>query len=243
MPTYQNPTGIVMSMERRYKLLDLAYRYQIPIIEDDPYGELRYDGDFLPPLKALDKHGYVIYLGTFSKSLFMGFRVGWAVASSQVISKFALMKQFTDLQANTPSQWVLDNFLRKGFYKSHLNKVQKEYRIKRDIMNESLQKYNTCNIQWYKPNGGFYIWCRLPDKIRQSVLISKATKKGIAYVPGEAFCADGVSHRNYIRLNYTYPAPEQIVEGIKGLTEAVHESISEIARPTEEVEHNKRPLV
>lgn len=243
LPTYQNPTGIVMSMERRYKLLDLAYRYQIPIIEDDPYGELRYDGDFLPPLKALDKYGYVIYLSTFSKTLFMGFRIGWIVASPQVISKFALMKQFTDLQANTTSQWVLDSFLRKGFYQSHLSKVQKEYKVKRDIMNEALKKYNPFNIQWYKPNGGFYIWCRLPDEIRQSVLIGKAAKKGISYIPGEAFSLDGAAYRNYIRLNYTYASHEQIVEGIKRLMEAVQESVSESTGSASKAEHNKRPLV
>lgn len=243
LPTYQNPTGIVMSMERRYKLLDLAYRYQIPVIEDDPYGELRYDGDFLPPLKALDKHGYVIYLSTFSKTLFMGFRVGWVAAYPEVISKFALLKQFTDLQANTPSQWVLDNFLRKGFYQSHLSRVLKEYKIKRDIMDEALRKFNPYDIQWHKPNGGFYIWCRLPDEIRQSVLIGKAAKKGVSYVPGEAFCSNGGVHRNYIRLNYTYASPEQIVEGIERLMEAVKESVGEGTGSTVEVGYNKRPLV
>lgn len=140
MPTFQNPSGVVMDLERRHQLLELAYRYQVPILEDDPYGELRYEGEPLPSLKALDRFGYVMYLSTFSKILFPGLRLGWIAALRPVIRQFTLIKQMTDLHSNSLSQYLLDSVLREGILERHIKTVSKEYARRRDIMFPSPDK-------------------------------------------------------------------------------------------------------
>lgn len=243
LPTFQNPSGVTMSLERRYELLNLAYQYQIPILEDDPYGELRYDGIAIPPLKALDRHGYVMYLSTFSKVLFLGLRVGWIVAPLQLINKFAHLKQITDLHVNTPSQWILDGFIREGYYEKHIKLITKEYEAKRKAMIEALEKYRVDDIVWNEPEGGYYIWCRLPKNIAQTKLINKAANKGVVYVPGEAFYPHGTQGESYIRLNYTFLSVDEIDEGIKRLMEAVKEALEETADLIEGIEYKKKPIV
>ncbi|WP_432667249.1 PLP-dependent aminotransferase family protein [Wukongibacter baidiensis] len=243
LPTFQNPSGVTMSLERRYELLNLAYQYQIPILEDDPYGEIRYDGISIPPLKALDRHGYVMYLSTFSKVLCLGLRVGWIVAPQQVLSKFAYLKQITDLHVNTPSQWILDRFIRKGLYEKHIKLIGKEYAFKRNVMIEALERYKVQDIVWNEPEGGYYIWCRLPKNITQTKLIAKASNKGVVYVPGEAFYPYGTQGESYIRLNYTYPSVDQIEEGIKYLMEAVKETLEETKDLIKDIEYYKKPIV
>lgn len=243
LPTFQNPSGVTMSLERRYELLNLAYQYQTPILEDDPYGELRYDGITIPPLKALDRHGYVMYLSTFSKVLFLGLRVGWIAAPQQLLSKFAHLKQITDLHVNTPSQWLLDRFIREGYYEKHIKLITKEYAFKKKAMVEALEKYKAYDIVWNEPEGGYYIWCRLPKNIAQTKLINKASNKGVVYVPGEAFYPYGTQGESYIRLNYTFPSVDEIEEGIKRLMEAVEETIEETAELMEDIKYNKKPIV
>jgi len=243
LPNFQNPSGVTMSLERRYKLLNMAYNYRIPIIEDDPYGELRYDGLTVPSLKALDNHDYVIYLSTFSKVLFLGLRIGWIAGPQQVLSKFAFLKQITDLHVNTPGQWTLDNFIRQGCYEDHLHLIRDEYALRRDIMLESLEKHRLPNMKWNKPEGGFYIWCRLPKNIIQTKLITKASEKGVTYVPGEAFYPYGTQGESYIRLNFTFSNPNQIRAGIKRLMEAIEETIIETTDLEREIQYSKRPIV
>lgn len=243
IPTFQNPSGVTMSLERRYKLLNLAYQYQIPIFEDDPYGEIRYDGISIPPLKALDRHGYVMYLSTFSKVLFPGFRVGWIVAPQQVLNKFAHLKQLTDLHVNTLSQWILDRFIRQGYYEAHIKLIRKEYAFKRKSMIDALEKYKVKDIIWYETEGGYYIWCRLPSNITQTKLIAKTSDKEVVYIPGEAFYPYGTQGETYIRLNYTFPDEKQIDEGIKRLMEAVKEVIEESTDSMKEIDYYKKPIV
>lgn len=243
LPTFQNPSGVTMSLERRYELLNLAYQYQTPILEDDPYGELRYEGLSIPPLKALDRHGYVMYLSTFSKVLSLGLRVGWIVAPQQVLNKFAHLKQITDLHVNTPSQWLLDEFIRQGYYEKHIKIIAKEYDYKREVMLEALEKYKAHDMIWNKPQGGYYIWCRLPRNIAQTKLITKASDKGVVYVPGEAFYPYGTQGESYIRLNYTFPSVHHIDEGIKRLVGAVEETNGETSDLIKDIEHYKKPIV
>ena len=241
LPTFQNPSGVTMSLERRYQLLNLAYQYQLPILEDDPYGELYYDSTPVPPLKALDRHGYVIYLSTFSKSLFLGLRVGWVTAAPQVLAKFAYLKQMTDLHVNTPAQLLLDAFIRKGYYERHIAVVRQDYAQRRDTMIKALEKYKVPGISWDKPAGGYYIWCRLPDNIIRHKLVANASKRGVVFLPGEVFYPDGTQGDTHVRLNYTFVSPEQIETGIKYLMQAVKETT--IAVGDQEYERKFKPLV
>ncbi len=243
LPTFQNPSGTVMSLERRHQLLELSYRHQIPILEDDPYGELRYEGAFVPPVKALDSHGYVIYLSTFSKVLFMGMRVGWVAAPRQVIEKFSLLKQMSDLHVNTPAQLFFNEFLQQNLYSEHLKLVKKEYVLRRDIMMAELERYSYLNVNWSKPQGGYYLWCGLPEQVVQEKLLQSASKNGVAYVPGRPFYPSGEQDGNHIRLNFTYANPSQIKEGIGRLAKAVEEVLEESDQRPQQARYGTRPIV
>ncbi|MBV7272525.1 PLP-dependent aminotransferase family protein [Clostridiaceae bacterium UIB06] len=243
LPTFQNPSGTVMSLKRRYGLLELSYKYQVPIIEDDPYGEIRYEGVPIPTLKALDKHNYVIYLSTFSKAMFSGMRIGWVAASTQVIKKFSMIKQMTDLHANAPAQYLLDSFLREGFYESHIKLICKNYSKKRDVMIKALKKDENQCIKFNIPEGGYYIWGKLPKGISQRELFEKASSKGVIYAPGNVFYPEENDGEGYIRLNFTFESIKNINEGISKLVEAVKETIEKSAYSFEDAECFKMPIV
>ncbi|MDP4144059.1 MAG: PLP-dependent aminotransferase family protein [Bacillota bacterium] len=243
MPNFQCPTGITMSGKRRNELLALAHKYQVPIVEDDPYGELRYEGTDLPTLKALDKHGYVIYISTFSKTLFSGMRIGWAVAPEQVIKKFSILKQMTDLHTNTLGQHILDNYLRKNYYREHIKLVCSEYTKKRDAMVAALEEYKVQGVNYTIPEGGYYIWCTMPKGISQSRLMSKAAVKGVIYTPGNVFFPHAGEGETYFRLNFTYENCENIKLGIKLLMEAIREAKEESEDSEDNLEFNKTPLI
>ncbi len=220
LPTFQNPSGAVMTLERRRHLLELAYRYQVPVLEDDPYYELRYEGDAIPPLKALDDHGYVIYLSSFSKVLFPGLRIGWLAASRPATRQLALVKQAVDLHSSTAGQFLLERFIRDGHYARHVQRVRREYARRRDLMHDALTEEAPAGVSWTKPAGGFYVWCRLPDAIRQSQLLAKASERRVAYLPGNACFADEPG-ANHLRLNFTFAPPDRIPEGIARLADAL----------------------
>lgn len=222
MPTFHNPTGITMSIKRRMELLQLAYKFRVPILEDDPYNELAFSEMSLPPLKELDNYGYVIYLSTFSKVLFSGMRIGWVIAPEPVIKKFALLKQMTDLHVNTPSQYQLDHFLRKDYYETHLKHVLSAYKIKRDLMASALNQKEEL-IHFDLPAGGYYLWCRVPKHISQKKLLSRCASKGVMYTPGNVFFPQESDGEQYIRLNYTYETCDRIEKGISILLDAIKE--------------------
>ncbi|MDD3225678.1 MAG: PLP-dependent aminotransferase family protein [Clostridium sp.] len=224
IPNFQNPTGITMSLQRRYEVMKIVERYGIPIIEDDPYGEIRYEGDDLPPLKALDNNNYVIYLSTFSKSISLGLRVGWIVAPERVINKLSLFKQLTDLHANTLSQQMVCEFLKQGYYKKHIKKIRKEYLLKRNLMITEIEK-NFKELKFYKPQGGFYLWCKLPDNVDLNSLLKNSLKNGVNYIPGRFFYAKNEGKSNFIRLNFTYAKNEEIILGIRLLKNSLDEII------------------
>lgn len=242
MPTFHNPSGIVATLERRRQLLRLAYKYQVPIIEDDAYGGLRYEGEDLPTLKALDEYGYVIYLSTFSKVMFTGLRIGWLAASKPVVRQFALLKQMADLHSNSFGQCLIDAFLRKGLYERHLSAVRQENKRRRDIMLDALRKYAPDGVEWDVPEGGLYIWCSLPGDVRQSILLAKASERKVAFVPGEAFFTN-CQWQNNIRLSFTSSAPDRIHEGIKRLMEAVKEVIDETEEAGAGLNFDLKPIL
>lgn len=226
IPNFQNPTGITMSLKRRYEIMKVVEKYGIPIIEDDPYGEIRYEGEELPSLKALDKNGYVIYLSTFSKVISFGLRVGWIVAPERVINKLSLVKQLTDLHVNTLGQHMICEFLRQGYYENHIKKIRKEYHLKRNLMIKELEE-NFKELEFYRPQGGFYLWCKFPDNIDFNLLLEKSMKNGVNYIPANFFYANNEVESKFIRLNFTYPANEEIITGLKRLRNSLDETIKE----------------
>ncbi|MFI5167005.1 MAG: PLP-dependent aminotransferase family protein [Thermoanaerobaculales bacterium] len=220
LPTFQNPSGSVMSLARRRHLLELAYRFQVPVLEDDPYADLRYDGAPLPSLAALDEHAHVLYLSSFSKVLFPGMRIGFVAAPRVAVRQLALAKQAMDLHSSTSGQFLLERFIRDGHYARHVKMVRGHYQRRRDFMDAALRREAPGDVSWIKPTGGFYFWCRFPNGIAQARLLAKAAEGGVSYLPGDTCFATEPSD-NYLRLNFTFPAPEEIGEGVKRLMDAV----------------------
>ena len=219
LPTFQNPTGFTMSLERRRKLLALAHHYRVPVVEDDPYGLLRYGGEALPSLRALDTHGYVIYLSTFSKILFPGLRVGWLAAPERLFKRLVSAKYLLNLFTNSLSQAVIAQFWQRGLLDQHLQKVCRVYRERRDRMIKVLGKY--CEgISVAAPEGGYSLWPKLPEGVAARTLLQEALQERISFVIGEVFYSDGRG-QDRIRLNFTAQPPEQIEEGIKRLGRAL----------------------
>jgi len=226
LPTYQNPSGALMSMDRRRHLLELAYRYRVPIVEDDLYCDLRYEGEAIPPIKALDRNGFVIYVSSFSKILFPGLRVGWMAAPSDIARQIVLTKQVIDLHTTTFGQMVMERFLRGGAFEKHVRSVRAEYERRRDTMDEALRAHMPRGVSWEKPHGGFYFWCRFPGSVSRSLLLTLARETGVSYLPGSAcFPRDTVD--NYIRLNFSLTRPELLSEGVARLAAAFRRAFSE----------------
>ncbi len=222
--TFQNPMGVTMSVDRRKRLVELADEYDFLIIEDSPYTELRYSGDPVPPVKHFDDTGRVIYLGTFSKILAPGFRLGWIAAQPQFIRKMEIAKQSIDLCANTLAQVIAWKYVENGYLDEHIPEIVEFYKPRRDAMLEALEEYMPEGVEWTRPDGGMFIWLTLPEGIDTKMMLEKAVSKGVAYVPGEAFFA----HRdvkNTMRLNFTYVPEETIREGVRRLAEVIEEEI------------------
>ena len=223
LPTYQNPSGAVMSLDRRRHLLELAARWHVPILEDDPYSELRYEGEPLPSLKALDENDMVLYQSTFSKALFPGLRIGYLVVPPVVLRQLALAKQGVDLHANTFSQYLLERFVRDGHFATHIEKSKKAYRRRRDCMAAALRRDPSIGLDFAVPRGGFYIWCCLPEGVEQSALLANAAARGVVFLPGRA-CYPTEPTENCLRLNFTHASEEEIGVGVERFLEAVREA-------------------
>jgi len=219
-----------MSIDRRRHLLALASRWHLPILEDDPYSELRFDGDALPSLKALDEEDRVLYQSTFSKVLFPGLRVGYLVVPPVVLRQLVLAKQGADLHTNTFSQYLIERFIRDGHFASHLETSRIAYRSRRDAMAKALGQDSSLGIDFSLPSGGFYIWCRIPDGIEQSALLATAAARGVVFLPGRAcFATDPSEH--YLRLNFSHASEGSIKVGIERLLDAVREVSGHLPSP------------
>jgi len=225
LPNFQNPTGITISLERREKIIELADHYGVPIIEDDPYGQLRFEGEHIPGIGVLDNKfrgnngsykGNVIYLSTFSKILAPGLRLAWVIAPQEVIKKLAQAKQGADLHTATFNQVVAYEVGRGGFIDKHVLKIREVYRERRNVMLDALEEHMPKGVQWTHPQGGLFLWVTLPEELNATDLFKIAVTEKVAYVPGESFfpCGGG---QNTMRLNFSYCGPERINEGIARL--------------------------
>ena len=221
LPTFQNPSGITLSLDRRRRLLEVAARAGIPVVEDDPYRELWYESPPPPPLAALDDAGIVISLTTVSKILFPGFRIGWLIAPWPVVQQLTLVKQLVDLDTNPLMQWAIWAFLERGLLGPHLEELRTTYRTRRDLLAEALRRELGETVRFTVPAGGLYLWCLLPDEVRVRDLLPEAARRGVAFAPGESFFVDPTAGRHWMRLNFTYPNPPAIVEGVRRLAQAI----------------------
>lgn len=226
MTNFHNPCGVEMDLQRRKKLIELVHRYKVPVLEDDAYGDLCYDGQPLSSLKSMDSEGYIIYLSTFSKSVYSGLRLGWLTAHKRVIQRFTAAKQIIDLHSSSLSQRIIERFILNGGLSRHIQKICFEYKEKRDIMCSSLSKHAPQGLSWDIPRGGYYIWCRLPEGVSASRLVTKAAAQNVVIVPGTLFYTSGEGD-NFIRLNFTFASQSDISKGIKILCEALKEIIDE----------------
>ena len=241
-PSFQNPSGVVLSLERRRQLLQLAMRYGIPILEDDTYSELRYDGSSLPTLKALDTAGLVMMLGTFSKILFPGFRLGWLIAPRAVIHQFALAKQIEDLHAGTYAQMVVDRLIRTGDLDAHIGASRSIYKERRALMAGALDRHAVEGMKWKTPEGGFYFWCELPQRVERSRLSENAADERVSFLPGyPCFAEDPPT--THIRVSFSFPPKEKMEEGIRRLMKAVKGSFAVRERGWDRQHTATRPLV
>ncbi len=234
LPNFQNPTGTTLTLERRKQLIEVANQYGVPIIEDDPYGQLRYEGSHLPPVVVLDDEirskefpiytGNVIYTSTFSKILAPGLRLAWVVAPVDVIKKLVQAKQGSDLNTSTFNQYVAYELARTPWMHTHIQHIREVYRERRDTMLAALEEYMPDGTHWTRPKGGLFLWVCLPEGYDTTKIFPKAIEEKIAYVPGEPFHPNG-GGKNTMRLNFSACKPEVIWEGIKRLGKVIKESL------------------
>lgn len=220
IPDFQNPTGRTWPLERRKKFMEIINKYEIPVIEDNPYGELRFEGESLPSLKSMDKKGLVIFLGTFSKIFCPGYRIGWTCASQKILSKFIFIKQGADLQASTISQREVSKFIDLYDLDKHVEKIKEVYKRRRDLMLETMKLEFPEDIEYTCPEGGLFTWIELPSHLDSRVIMQDCLKNNVAYVPGGSFFPNGCKE-NCFRLNYSNMPDDRIVEGIKRLGEVL----------------------
>ncbi|MBN1774300.1 MAG: PLP-dependent aminotransferase family protein [Deltaproteobacteria bacterium] len=222
IPNYQNPDGSVLPLERRRRLVELASRYGFVILEDDPYGALRFEGDPLPSLAALDPSGRVILARSFSKTISPGLRMAWVAASPEVLRRLAVVKQYRDCCTGNLSQQIVLGFLKRGLFEPYLARLRAHYRAKRDRMLAALDRHFPSTARWNRATGGFFVWITLPDDLDGEDLLQEALKRKVAYVPGRPFHVDG-SGRNTIRLSFSQSDDASIDSAVADLGAALRE--------------------
>ncbi len=234
LPNFQNPTGVTLPLDRRKELVEIADKYGVPIVEDDPYGKLRYFGEHIPPVFVLDQQyrggnrehvpGNVIYMSTFSKLLAPGIRMAWLIADFDVIRKIVYTKQGADLHSPTFNQMIAYEVARDGFLHEYSKTIRATYKERLQIMLESMEKHFPDEIKWTKPKGGMFLWVTLPEEFDTEELLQKAVERGVAYVPGSPFHPDG-SGKNTMRVNFSNASPDMIREGIARLGALLREEL------------------
>jgi 2-aminoadipate transaminase len=220
LPNFHNPAGTTLPRERRLRLVELAAKHGVFIVEDDPYGELRYEGTDITPIYAMHKEN-TVYLSTFSKTLAPGLRLGWIVAPERIMQRLIQAKQGADLNTSTLVQYVANDICQRGLLRAHVRRVRAIYRERRDTMLKAMDEYFPAEVTWTKPMGGLFLWACLPQSIDAEVLLQTAVEEKVAFVPGHAFYPDGMGGRNCMRLNFSYSPPDVIEEGIKRLGNAL----------------------
>jgi len=224
IPDFQNPSGITLTMKRRKSVLEIASKYDLLIIEDSPYRELRFEGELLPSLFSLDKEDRVVYLKTFSKILSPGLRLGWVVGPKPVLEKMIIAKQSADLCTSPFLQIMTAYFIKSGYLEKQIEKSKELYKEKAGVMFDSLEKYmpDLDGLSWSEPEGGMFMWIKLPEYMKAMDMFQKAVDMKVAYLIGEAFYYDA-SGKNTMRLNYSFPTVEQIKKGVERLANLIKE--------------------
>ena len=228
IPDFQNPTGRTWDLDRRHKFMEIVNRYEIPVVEDNPYGELRFEGEYMPALKSLDTKGLVIYLGTFSKILAPGYRIGWVCAEDEILAKYNFMEQAASLQASTIGQMETSKWIDMFDLDGHVAKIREVYKKRRDVMLETLKNNLPEGCVCTNPVGGLFTWVVLPESFnseeKMKELQMKCLEKNVAFVAGGSFFPNG-GHENTLRLNYSCMPEEKIVKGITILCETIKENM------------------
>ncbi|MHB8740539.1 MAG: aminotransferase-like domain-containing protein, partial [Coriobacteriia bacterium] len=222
IPNFQNPAGVTLTPQRRRELLDLSREYDIPVIEDDPYGRLRFEGGHCLPLRALDDD--VIYLGTFSKIFAPGLRLGWVIAPKPILAKILLAKQAADLCGSAFAQTTAERYFADTRWRKVLQDLTRAYSEQRDAMIEALTEHFPAEASWTVPEGGFFVWVEMPTFLDLKSILAEAVERGVTYVPGDAFYPDGRG-RNCMRLGFCYAEPDAIREGIRRLAEVLEDRL------------------
>ncbi len=223
IPNFQNPAGITTSLEKRKKIYELAVKYNVVILEDNPYGDLRVSGEPVPAIKSFDTEGMVVYNGSFSKIISPGMRVGFTLAPREIISKLTVAKQTQDVHTTMLTQLMVYNWLKAGKLDSHVEKIKKIYSRKLNLMCDNIDNLLLPYLDYHRPEGGLFVWAKLKDGIDMLEFVKRASDNGVSAVPGNAFLVDMTQKCDYIRLNFSTPSDEGIVEGIRLLAETARQ--------------------
>jgi 2-aminoadipate transaminase len=225
LPNFHNPAGVTLSLERRKKLVDLAARHGVFIVEDDPYGELRFEGEDITPLVVLHKEN-TIYLSTFSKTLSPGIRLGWLVAPSKVTARLVQGKQGADLHTSSFVQMIANDICQRGFLRQHVKRIRDTYKERCETMLGAMEQYFPPGVRWTRPKGGLFLWVILPEGVDCMELLEAAIAEKVAFIPGTAFYPDGNSGHNTLRLTFATASPEMIQKGIQRLGKAIQRKLA-----------------
>lgn len=223
IPSFQNPAGITSTLENRKAVYELARKYDIVIIEDNPYGDLRFEGENVPSYKSFDVDGRVVYCGSFSKILSSGMRVGTLTANKELVSKIVVAKQVEDVHTNVFFQMVCARYMQECDLEAHIEKIRALYRHKSSLMLKALDEYMPADVKFTRPQGGIFLWCSLPEGYELSEFVKRCSEKNVFVVPGTAFLPDESEPTRSFRLNYSMPSDEEIERGIKLLAQVVEE--------------------
>ncbi|MBP3483881.1 MAG: PLP-dependent aminotransferase family protein [Oscillospiraceae bacterium] len=224
IPDFQNPSGRTWPLERRKQFMEIVNKYEIPVVEDNPYGELRFEGENMPALKSLDTKGLVVFLGTFSKILAPGYRLGWVCAEGEILKKYNFMAQASALQASTEAQLVISKFIDMFDLDEHVAAIKDCYRKRRDAMIQTMEKEFPPEAKFTHPNGGLFTWVELPEYINTNDMAKQCLERNVAYVPGADFFPEP-GHNNCMRLNYSCMPEDKIVQGMTVIGEVIKANI------------------
>lgn len=222
IPDFQNPTGRTWSRERRRQFIEVINKYEVPVVEDNPYGELRFEGEIFPAIKSLDTKGLVILVSTFSKTFCPGLRIGWIAAAPHFIDKYVLIKQGADLHTSTISQREISKYIELYDFEAHIKNIIDVYRQRRDAMIQAMENYFPAEVRFTRPQGGLFTWAELPGNIKAVELLKRCLAHDVAFVPGDSFFPARVVE-NTFRLNYSNMPEDKIEEGIRRLAMVIKE--------------------
>ncbi|RJQ55984.1 MAG: PLP-dependent aminotransferase family protein [Actinobacteria bacterium] len=223
VPNFHNPAGVTMALERRERLVELVRDYGLLLIEDNPYGKLRFEGEDIPLLRSMDEN--IVYLGTFSKIFSPGLRLGWVIAPRPILDKIVIGKQAADLCSSNFAQMVLEHYFERNLWQKNVERLRNVYRSRRDAMLAALEEHFPDGTTWTKPEGGFFVWAKIPEGIDTSEMLAEAIENKVSYVPGSAFFTDGTGD-DHMRLGFCYESEERIQEGIKRLGKVIKGKIA-----------------